>query len=506
MERNDDGQLGAIIRTVKRPILSADRKFMMKNRIMNRINQPVVISIKTVVSDFVLDAGTRAVIKERVFSSIEKNVWSKFTWSNFFIFNKKFVSSMLLFVMVFSFAAFVNVDMNVVRAQSFTVLDSFDGDVVVERSGVPLRLEPGMKILEDDRVATGKNGKATIKFFDDSVTRLAEDTTIGIDSLVRPDNSSVRSYVEVDLNRGTLWGNVLALEETNSSFVIDASVAKLTTQKAAFNVSVDAGEVSVGVFDNEVTVESDKDDKVASGEKIVLKPSERSVRVEKIDDRERDLAWIKDNLDDDKEYVLEVEKRLLAAKAESVGFDPDDELSEDISLRESTVLFLTFNDVKKKKKELDLAEKKFVAAQVKLASGELDDGDLSKVDLATENFSKKVQEFGVLVDDVATTDEEYAGELEVYLSDKILANKKDLSLVLPTLAVSKEGEVVEKEPLVEVVAAPEVVSSPPSLDKIDWERKPVAVEPEVDKLKEDAETYNVEVVGDKPVSPLFNIE
>lgn len=521
---NNNISLESAIRVLKKPSLSDDKKLSMKLNIMDNIDASLTYGIKAVVQGFVLDSYKRAKVKERVFSSIDNYIVSKINWTNFFGFHKKLLSGMLLVMMVFSFAVFINVDMNVVRAQTFTTLDEFSGTVVVQRDGIYMDLKGGMKILEKDKIVTGNDGKATVRFFDDSLTRLSADTSLHIDSLVRPDNSSVRSYVEVDLSRGTLWGYVMNLQETNSSFVVDTNDAKVTAEKAAFNISVIDDEVSVGVFNDSLTVNgSGSDNTIVSGQKVVLKPSERIVRVEAIDDVERSLAWVKDNLNNDEKYVLHVEKKLIAAKAYSVGFNPKDEIPVNTNLREDTVLFLTFNGIKKKQKQLDLAEKRFVSAQVKLDAGEvISEEDIAKVKKTFDDFSEQSNKFSELIDSVRITDANFADELSLYLHDKLLANKHDLAVVaggvLPAVdvavsdvatspaTVSDVGVVGEDDASI-AIAVPKPVEPisdvPRVVIKKYVEERPISLE---DKLKSDSEKFGVGVKGDKPLSPLFNVE
>ncbi|MEK7085634.1 MAG: DUF5667 domain-containing protein, partial [Patescibacteria group bacterium] len=146
---------------------------------------------------------------------------------------------------------------------------------------------------------------------------------------------------------------------------------------------------------------------------------------------DKNTDWVKENLQDDKEYLTKVEQQLLEAKRKSVGLDNSTDVSFETSLKEDAFLFLTIDDVKKKKMELDLAERNFVAAQVKLHDPNITPQEKIEAELLISGFADHVKDFYKVVDEVAYTDKAYSEELKTYVESKILNQKKDLSVVLP---------------------------------------------------------------------------
>jgi hypothetical protein len=322
----------------------------------------------------------------------------------------------------------------------------------------------------------------------------------------------VKSYVEVSVVGGALWSKVVNLVEEQSSFVVEAMDVYATAKRAAFNVEVKDDAVEIDVFNDEIDVRTaESADKLVSGQKAVLN-SDKQVEIAEISESDRNVAWVSDNLNSDEEYLLEVEARLLAAKMESVGVSAVEDYDFDTSMREGVTLFLTFDDVEKKKVELDLAEKDFIAAEIKLSEEKvLDKDEKVEVEGALSAFSETVEEFYGLVDEVGYADSEYAEELKRYVEDKVLTQKKNLSLI------SEESPSYEAKVIVDELADIgsddlEEVSSvvePEVSDVVEVEGALVEdnVEQEVEKTVEEVagEEYGVDIEGDKPLPPFLNL-
>jgi len=247
-------QLASLLKSVEKPLLAEENKMHLKMRVLNGIDLPVVDYVKNTQKSFELPLYKRILMKERLMSKIADTVQIQFNWAAFFEFNKKVLSAFLMFLMVFGLFSFVNINTNVVRAASFTTLDDYDGDVAVYRGGDFVNVEKGMRIYEDDSLMTGERSYATVKFFDDSVSRLDSLTEVVVKKLSKPTQSVVSSHVEVTVKGGNVWSNVVnLLDEDDSSFSVEAGDLYLTTKKAAFNVEVDESGVEVGVFNNDVS-------------------------------------------------------------------------------------------------------------------------------------------------------------------------------------------------------------------------------------------------------------
>lgn len=459
------------IESLAKPQLPVEKKQLLKSRLLAKLDAPVADFVRNI-AGVELPLDRRVLLKERIFALIEAKKQKNFFWRNLFVYQKKFVSAFLLFVMAIGFFSYLRIDGGVVMAEDFTILEDFSGEVVVQRDGEVMAAELGMKIFERDQVLTGESSFATIVFFDHSVNRLAENTELSVKKLFRPAGSSVKSYVEVALNEGVLWSKVVNLVEKNSSFVVQADDLYFSTQKGAFNVAVKDDEVEVGVYNDNLDVRTAAQIRtIVSGEKAVFS-SDKSVYLSVMNEEEKQLNWVKENLENDQKHVAKVEENILLAKAESVDHSS--------TLKEKTLLLVTFDDIKQQKLELDLAEKKFIEAQVQLEQGDVKDDNKLSVETNVNEFVKAIEEFAVLIEEVERTDKEYAAELKLYMEEKILVQKRNLSLSTPESPVYPTKEVVDGleylivEPTVTVTAEP--VKETPVIEeetKTEVEEKPL---------------------------------
>jgi hypothetical protein len=452
-------KLAQKILKMEKPVLGSQKKMMMRANLLKQMSTPqedripatlqgVVDYIKELVSMLNLDMNKRVDMKERVFAAIENIPQRSYFWRNFWIFNKKMISGLAVVTMFLGMFSFISVDTSVVRAETFTVLDSFLGQVVVVRDGKSIAIHSDMELYEGDKIATGNDGMVVVKYFDDSITRLSSDTTVVIDKLFKPQNS-VQTYIEVSLESGTMWSHVLSLVGDDSAFVLKANDVSATAKKATFNAELKDQKLELEVFNRSVDIQKQNQlvDKVIRGQKAVINGK---VEVVDLSENDKNVAWVQENLESDKEYLVSVEDRLLAAKMKSMGTDAPKDVSMGNSLRENIAVFLTFDDVSKVKKEFDLAEKNLVAAEIKLADPNLSATDKQNVQKAMQDFSDKVKMLDKIVKEVGYSDEKYSAELKQYLDNGILAHQKDLSLVLPDSPLYEVKQMVDNVALIGV--------------------------------------------------------
>lgn len=450
-------KLAVKIEALEKPLLSCERKAEIKAHLLQQIRFPLVereslywgkfiLSLKVVFSTFIPTNIQKTFLKERIFTLIENRSQKQFFWSNLLLFNKKLLSTVLTLAIVFLSYSYLNVDTSVVRAATFTMLDTYSGDILIERDGEFVEAKNGMHIFEKDRIITGKYGNAVIRYFDNSVSRLANNTEVIINKLARVKGSLANSYVEISLVEGNLWSKVVNLVESKSFFVVEALDIYASAARAAFNVSVrENGDLEIGVYKNSVEVKDRQAvQKVLSGKKVFLENGNKKLeQVTELGIDEKNNSWVKENLENDQLYLTEVEQRLVSAKMKAVGIEGNKDFSFEQSLREETAIFLTFDDVKKKKLKLDLYEKNFIAAQVKLHKKDLSDAENEQIQYVMQEFSLAVKDFYRLVDEISKTDYSYGVELKTYVDEKILAQKMDLGVILPTAPDYQAKKLIE---------------------------------------------------------------
>ncbi len=434
----------AALEALEKPVFADNNREMLRGRVMMSVENRIGFG-----ADLSMSAVQKAILKEKIFVRIEQDLEKKMFWNRFFSYSRRLVSASLLVFFSFSIFAFTTVNSPVVFADSFSQIDGVQGDVKLERAGTFMIPTQGMEVREGDKILTGNNGFVSVKFFDDSIARLNNDTELSLTKIAKVDRQ-VGSHVEVSLERGVVWSKVVNLVDEKSVFVVEADQVSAKAKRAAFNVSTNGEKVEVGVFNNMIDLNAlGGSSKVVNGEKVVIEDA--NMRLESINPSEKDVAWVKGNLQSDKRYVAEVQQKNLLSKLETLGVSTEDDLNfESNSIAESTVLMLTFDDVKKKKVELDLAEKNFLIAQIRLNDPKISSEDKVLATNAIDEFSVSMKSFVALVQNVEKKDKDYADELDSYMNEKILVQKKSLSIITPDSPTYVAKRVIDE---IELIAA-----------------------------------------------------
>ncbi|MFA7685431.1 MAG: FecR domain-containing protein [Candidatus Gracilibacteria bacterium] len=453
---------------LEKPVLLSAKKDFLRDNILKQVSLAKEYDVETQFSKVIgyikrlagllkLDLPKRAGMKERVFAAIENTTQKSFFWRNLVIFNKKMISGSIVALLFLGMFSFVSVDTSVVMAQTFTVIESFTGEVDVVRDGKAMEVVSGMDLFEGDEIVTGGDGLVVVRYFDDSITRLSANTEVIINKLFRTEGS-VQTYVEIGLESGVVWSRVMNAVGGESAFVLKAKDVQTKAKKATFNVKLADDKLEVEVFNRSVDISrGDKSEKVLRGQKALINGQ---VEVVALAESEKNVDWVKTNLESDKQYLAVAEERLLDAKIESMGKDAP----IGTSFREDVAVFLTFNDVDKQKKELDIAEKNLIAAEIKLSNPDLSEEDKIEAEGALTSFADKAKVFNKTVKDVGYSDQKYSQELKQFLDNKILTHQKELSTIMPDSPLYQVKEVVDEVALAGISDSTELVGK--TLDQV----------------------------------------
>jgi len=449
-------KLAEKISALDKPSLSNSKNFVMKDSILSQIKKntqtdtvlsserPLISYVKWVSKNVFMDRNRKFLLKEKIMGIIDKSSSiGYFSW--ICSFGKRATTMALLFLMVFSLFAFWNVDTNVVHAYSITKLDSYSGDLSLEREGELIDVYAGMEIYADDQILTGGKSEAVIKYLDDSVSRLSENTSVAIEKL--ESLSATKTNVAISIDNGAVWNRVVNLVDDDSSFVVEVDNTYIRAKKSAFNVEFIDDEVEIEVYKNLIELENENSvspEKLISGYKAKVVRSE-DIEVEKITKSEKELAWVKDNLMEDKVHIAEVEEKVFIARkeiVEQIDVENDDKIERKIKPTKDLIA-ADISHIEEKKDQLEEAEKAFVAAELKLRDENLTELEIEGYRDDVEAFVDEVDVFYDLVEEVGDKDESVAEDLDDYMDEKIVNHKKDLALVLPDSDAYKAKEVIE---------------------------------------------------------------
>lgn len=347
-KKEDFFRLEKDLQGLNKPVLSAFERKELQGRLIRRIRAGAVAEYEYLpgevknVADAIrknakkvhIPAWSAFMMKERVLDYVESSLrWreqSMLERSGSFL--RTGMAAFLLVVFAFSAVLIVPFRTSTVVAKT-TYLDQVSGDVKIVRNTLVLEGKSMMKLEEGDKVLTRNGGVATIRFFDDSVSRLAENSSVQMKKLrVAPLNPGI-TQVEVELEEGRMWTRVVNLAE-ESTFLANTSLVNAAVEKkGAFDLRANEEKTEIAVYDNVVEVETKSADRkpakaVIAGFRAAVETNDPTshVQLEKIYEMEEaDQVWIAANLSDDEAYQTE----LVAGKENAVGIEKDQLLIAD---------------------------------------------------------------------------------------------------------------------------------------------------------------------------------
>ena len=186
-------------------------------------------------------------------------------------------------------------------ARQVATLHLFGGQVDVQQGdgGAFLPGTEGASLHEGDIVRTGASGRASIDYFDGSLTRLDYDTTFTLVTLETLDNANESKVIEGEQGDGSTYNIVAELTDSQSRFEVETPTATASVQGTAYALIVDSGSTTVAVVDGAVTTTGDEGSVSVPAGKMVRVDSGGSIDiVQDISDDVLASPWLSFNLCD----------------------------------------------------------------------------------------------------------------------------------------------------------------------------------------------------------------
>lgn len=322
-----------------------------------------------------------------------------------------------------------------VEAAFLTTLEQTSGSVTVIRGNKSISGAPGFVLRKDDIVRTGNNSRTTIRFLDQSVSRLGENTEIKLSRLFINPSNKTETFVEIVLHRGRIWSRVINLISNFSSFQVKAAnTVAVAKKKAAFDVSVSSsGKPKVSAVKNKVDFVVATDKKVmettlVKGFEAEIKngkPSVAQTAVSQNTSGEKD-SWILDNLEEDKAYIETVKKENRAQIQNEAKVLPGNPLYSVKEFTEGTKIAFTLNDFERQKKIL-------IAGSEKLAEAIpfLDKRETARAASLLQAFQTAVSEVLEWAKSFEATNPVEVLQLNTLAGELLAGYEKRLALLLP---------------------------------------------------------------------------
>ena len=162
--------------------------------------------------------------------------------------------------------------------------------------------QPGtneQSLHEGDTVRTGADGRASIEYFDESVTRLDFGTTFTLKTLETLDNQDGSKVILGEQGEGNSYNRVEELTDSQSRFEVETPTATASVQGTVYAVIVDNGTTTVAVVDGVVKTSGNGGTvSVPAGKMVLVDAGGNLGRVEDISDELLSSPWLSYNLCD----------------------------------------------------------------------------------------------------------------------------------------------------------------------------------------------------------------
>jgi len=139
-------------------------------------------------------------------------------------------------------------------AKQFATLRLLDGQVGIQRGNGTFETgQDGASLREGDTVRTGPDGRASIEYFDGSLTRLDFDTSFTLVTLESLGDAPASRVIESSQAQGNSYHRVAELSDARSRFEIETPTATASVIGTGYAVLVDGGSTTIAVLDGVVT-------------------------------------------------------------------------------------------------------------------------------------------------------------------------------------------------------------------------------------------------------------
>lgn len=389
--------------------LNEQRKKLMKQRVLMRINEAMAREeigfeqLAAQLEKLTLKVQPSAAFKQHTRQNLvdlvtlrEQRLWIKDIFNELLARRRMWATVTACTVLVTSvFGYFIQTPR--VSAAKVSQMDAIRGTVYVDRNGEQLPVQNGFLVKEGDRLVTLGDSFADVMFVDDSLITLGPDTDLTIGELWVDSANEANTSIEIDLDQGQVFTQVVNLSPNASLFKIRTDEGLFSVdRKAHFDVKVADDQTNVRVFANlvdfEVVSEGVKREGTLSPNlKLEVNGDLVIEGIENLDDLKNNDVWVKTNLESHSAYLNRLQDFYLTRAEQEAGSLPGDSLYFLEKGGEEVKKLLSFSDRAKVETNLAMANQRFSEAAVLMRQGRTDESNqlLSDyqnmiVDLATE--------------------------------------------------------------------------------------------------------------------------
>lgn len=307
------------LRRTEKPVLKAEQKDRMRQSLLYAIKngadsdkvpasmQVFDTQVGKVFRSVKLPVHLAAAMRERIMQAIERK-------SMPLAFHQKHLRFMLTSFLLTAFVSTsVILPFRVPVTHAHAFIENVDGEVYVKREGRLIKAQNSFYLQQGDKLITHSASSVSVRFFDESLGRLGENTQMLIQKLSDSTGDNSEQDVELYVDQGRIWAKVSDYSDGSHFSVITDSAEAHVAKKASFDMVVDDSSTSIQVFDNVVDVVSgkegiNKNTIVAGYEAKLQSDQEKKVLVAQlpiIDTNNVQDVWVADNLSLDRKDTFD---------------------------------------------------------------------------------------------------------------------------------------------------------------------------------------------------------
>ena len=183
-------------------------------------------------------------------------------------------------------------------AKQVATLRIAEGTVDVQRGSDGFQpAGQGQALREGDIVRTGSDGRASVEYFDGSLTRLDYATTFALVTLETLNNEAGSKVIDADQLNGNSYHRVAELADAESRFEVETPTATASVQGTVYAVIIDAGTTTIAVIEGSVATSGDAGSVSVPAGKMVIVGTDGSLgSVQDISQELLEGDWLSYNL------------------------------------------------------------------------------------------------------------------------------------------------------------------------------------------------------------------
>jgi len=212
-----------------------------------------------------------------------------------------------------------------------TTLQVTAGSVLVKRANGQEEKITGQTTLNPgDTIKVDKDSTAEIQWFDDSISRLKENTELTIEKAAYNPDNITETRISIRVVAGEVWNKVRSLVDRKSEFLTYTGNVVSGVRGCTYNVIVKGDEVTVEsvahaafVAPYDPSTQKRGDEKrIVRGQRALITAKAKAPKVEKIPQERLKSDWVKGNRNQDKKIEKQNREKDLKRLMKRVGALP----------------------------------------------------------------------------------------------------------------------------------------------------------------------------------------